>query len=59
MSIIDDITKGLQTGNTLAPLVIGLIAMLRKTGDTRSDDEILMEAATTAAETAQITKDDM
>lgn len=59
MSIIDEITKGLQTGNALAPLVVGLIAMLKFKGDTRTDEEILAEAESIAKETKAIAEGDM
>jgi hypothetical protein len=52
------ILEGLTALNSLSPLVLALIAELRKS-DPRTDDEIIAAARAKVAETRQITGEDM
>lgn len=55
----EEILKGLTEGEQLLPIIIGLIALLRQTGDARPAAEILGEARTAGTDTKTITEGDM
>lgn len=55
---MESILAGLTAFNSLSPLVLALIAELRKS-DPRTDEEIIAAARAKVAETKQITEEDM
>lgn len=55
---MESVLAGLTALNTLSPLVLALIAELRR-NDPRTDEEIIAAARAKVAETRTITEEDM
>lgn len=55
---MEGILAGFTAFNTLSPEILALLAELRS-GDSRSDDEIMVAWRSRVAETRQITEEDM